>query len=132
MLQLLNEILKRVPSVSDADVVGLPVAAILNSAMQTPTGITAFLNQKINAQLKKMLDVWSKFFLLLSQPMFSTPNIQAGSASLRPRLWQRPQPRCKSIGLSNQPLFVTLPYHSTASSSGTTFSLAVFDPTSDL
>lgn len=61
MLRLFNEILTRAPIFNDSELIGLPVNAILDWPMGTPSGIAVFLNNKVNAQLKKMLDVWSDF-----------------------------------------------------------------------
>lgn len=61
MLQLFNVVLRRAPLFNDRELVGLPINAILDWPMGTPSGIAAFLNEKVNAQFKKMLDVWSDF-----------------------------------------------------------------------
>jgi len=61
MLRLFNEILTTAPEFSESGLVGFPINAILDWPMGTPSGIAAFLNEKVNAQIRKMLDVWAKF-----------------------------------------------------------------------
>jgi phosphatidylserine decarboxylase len=61
MLKLFNEMLTRAPIFNDNELIGMPINAILDWPMGTPSGIAAFLNEKVNAQIKHMLDVWSYF-----------------------------------------------------------------------
>jgi phosphatidylserine decarboxylase len=61
MLQLLNRILTQAPEFNETGLVGFPINAILNWAMGTPAGAAAFLNDKVNAQLKKILNQWAVF-----------------------------------------------------------------------
>ncbi len=61
MLQLMNRILTQAPEFNDTGLVGFPINAILNWAMGTPAGTAAFLNDKVNAQLKKILNQWAVF-----------------------------------------------------------------------
>ena len=61
MLRLINDILTRAPEFNKTDLVGFPINAIVNWAMGTPAGATAFLNPKVNRQLKKVLNQWAVF-----------------------------------------------------------------------
>jgi phosphatidylserine decarboxylase len=61
MLQLMNRILTQAPEFNGTGLVGFPINAILNWAMGTPAGTAAFLNDKVNAQLKKVLNQWAVF-----------------------------------------------------------------------
>ncbi len=61
MLQVLNKILTMAPEFNKTGLVGFPINAILNWPMGTPAGTTAFLNEKVNLQLKKILNQWAVF-----------------------------------------------------------------------
>lgn len=61
MLQLLNIIMTRAPEFNETGMVGFPINAILDWPMGTPAGNSAFLNQKVNRQLKKILNHWAVF-----------------------------------------------------------------------
>ncbi|KAK0486796.1 phosphatidylserine decarboxylase-like protein [Armillaria luteobubalina] len=65
MLALFNKIITEAPDFEEADykvgLVGFPINAILDWPMGTPAGLTAFVNDKVNAQFKKMFDVWAAF-----------------------------------------------------------------------
>ena len=61
MLKLINQILTQAPEYNKTDLVGFPINAIVNWAMGTPAGATAFLNPKVNRQLKKVLAQWAVF-----------------------------------------------------------------------
>ncbi len=61
MLQLLNIIVTTAPEYNDTGVVGFPINAILNWSMATPGGFAAFLNDKVNAQFKNVLNQWGVF-----------------------------------------------------------------------
>lgn len=64
-LQVLNHILTTAPSWSDKShrvgLVGLPINAILDWPMGTPSGFAAFLDPEINAMLKRVLNAWGEF-----------------------------------------------------------------------
>ncbi|KAJ6151760.1 hypothetical protein N7470_006888 [Penicillium chermesinum] len=64
-LQVLNHILTTAPSWTDKShrvgLVGLPIAAILDWPMGTPSGFAAFQDPEINAMLKKVLNAWGEF-----------------------------------------------------------------------
>lgn len=61
MLKLINQILTQAPEFNKTDLVGFPINAIVNWAMGTPAGAAAFLNVKVNRQLKKVLAQWAVF-----------------------------------------------------------------------
>lgn len=61
MLQIMNRILTQAPEFNQTKLVGFPLNTILNWAMDTPAGATAFLNEKVNRQLKKILNQWAVF-----------------------------------------------------------------------
>lgn len=61
MLKLINQILTQAPEFNKTDLVGFPINAIVNWAMGTPAGAAAFLNDKVNRQLKKILTQWAVF-----------------------------------------------------------------------
>lgn len=65
MLQLMNRIVTEAPEFNQSKLVGFPLNTILNWAMDTPAGAAAFLNEKVNRQLKKILNQWAIF---LSSP----------------------------------------------------------------
>ena len=61
LLRLLNHILTQAPEYNDTALVGCPIVAILNWAMGTHAGFAAFVNDRVNAQLKKLLNEWGTF-----------------------------------------------------------------------
>ncbi|MFA8435111.1 MAG: phosphatidylserine decarboxylase family protein [Marinifilaceae bacterium] len=61
MLQLLNAIMTKAPEYNDTGLVGFPINAILDWPMGTIGGFSAFLNEKVNRQLKKILNEWARF-----------------------------------------------------------------------
>jgi len=61
LLQLMNAILTRAPQFDQTGMVGFPINALVNWAMGTPAGASAFLNPKVNRQLKKVLDQWAVY-----------------------------------------------------------------------
>jgi len=65
MLELINSIMTTTPIFDKTGFVGFPINAILDWPMGTPGGFAAFLNDKVNAQLKKILNQWATF---LSSP----------------------------------------------------------------
>lgn len=65
MLVLMNAILTTAPEFNKTDLVGFPINAILDWPMGTNSGFAAFLNSKVNAQIKKILNEWGRF---LSSP----------------------------------------------------------------
>lgn len=65
MLQILNHLITNAPSWSDKShrvgLVGLPINAVFDWSMGTPSGYAAFLDPHINKILKKMLDAWGEY-----------------------------------------------------------------------
>ena len=61
MLLLMNEIMTTGSEYDTTELVGFPINAILNWPMATTGGFAAFLNDKVNAQLKKILNEWARF-----------------------------------------------------------------------
>ena len=61
MLALINGVMTTAPGYDKTGLVGFPINAILDWPMGTSGGFAAFLNDKINAQLKKILNEWAKF-----------------------------------------------------------------------
>ncbi|KAJ5810634.1 uncharacterized protein N7503_002852 [Penicillium pulvis] len=64
-LQVLNHMLTTAPSWTDkahrVGLVGLPINAVLDWPMGTPSGYAAFLDPEINAMLKKVLNAWGEY-----------------------------------------------------------------------
>ncbi|WP_165748470.1 phosphatidylserine decarboxylase family protein [Cellulophaga sp. Z1A5H] len=61
MLKLLNGVMTKAPEFNKTGLVGFPINAILDWPMATEAGYTAFLNTKVNKQLKKILNEWAKY-----------------------------------------------------------------------
>jgi phosphatidylserine decarboxylase len=61
MLQLINTIMTKAPEFNKTGLVGFPINAIFDWAMGTTAGFAAFLNKKVNRQLKKILQEWAVF-----------------------------------------------------------------------
>ncbi len=65
MLFFLNWALTKAPEFNLTEMVGTPINDALVGVMGTPAGAVAFLNPKVNQQLKKILQEWEAF---LSSP----------------------------------------------------------------
>ena len=61
MLALINAIMTTAPEFNKTGLVGFPINAILDWPMGTHSGFAAFLNDKVNAQFKKVLNEWARF-----------------------------------------------------------------------
>ena len=61
MLVIINHILTSAPEFNTTGMVGCPINAILDFPMITRAGLAAFLSPKVNAMLKKVLKVWTKY-----------------------------------------------------------------------
>ncbi|MDD5057828.1 MAG: phosphatidylserine decarboxylase family protein [Sideroxydans sp.] len=61
LLQLINAIMTQAPTYNTTGCVGFPINAILDWSMGTEGGFAAFLNEKLNAQLKKVINEWGIF-----------------------------------------------------------------------
>ena len=65
MLALLNTIMTHAPEFDCSGLVGCPINSIFDWSMGTAAGMAAFLNERVNVQLKKVLNAWGRF---LSSP----------------------------------------------------------------
>ena len=61
MLQKISEISQQAPEFNQTGMVGFPINAILNWPMGTTAGTSAFLDSRVNKQLKKILNQWAVF-----------------------------------------------------------------------
>jgi len=61
MLQLLNTIMTHAPEFDQTGLVGCPINTIFDWSMGTPAGVAAFLNERVNAHLKIVLNAWGRF-----------------------------------------------------------------------
>lgn len=61
MLELMNVIMTHAPDFDETGLVGFPFNAIFDWSMATTSGWTGFLNDKINAHLKAILNEWAIF-----------------------------------------------------------------------
>jgi phosphatidylserine decarboxylase len=68
MLQVLNHIFSTAPEWTDAaesvGMVGVPLCAIFDYPMGTPSGYAAFLDPDVNRMLKKVLNHWGKYLMV--------------------------------------------------------------------
>ncbi|KAH0183189.1 hypothetical protein KCV03_g9895, partial [Aureobasidium melanogenum] len=78
-LQVLNHILTTTPHWNDQSekvgMVGVPINAVLDWPMGTPSGFAVFLDPQVNAMLKKVLNAWGEF---LSSPESCEPALGDG------------------------------------------------------
>jgi len=61
MLKLISAIMTTAPPFNTTGLVGCPLNAILDWSMGTEGGATFFLNEKVNRQLRKILNEWGRF-----------------------------------------------------------------------
>ena len=61
MLALINEVLTTAPEFNETGLVGFPINAILNWPMATWGGFAAFLDPRVNAAFKGILNDWGQF-----------------------------------------------------------------------
>jgi phosphatidylserine decarboxylase len=61
MLVIINHVLTSAPEFNKTAMVGCPINAILDFPMITRAGLAAFLSPKVNAMLKKVLKVWTRY-----------------------------------------------------------------------
>jgi phosphatidylserine decarboxylase len=61
MLELLDTIMTHAPEFDQTGLVGCPINTIFDWSMGTAAGMAAFLNSKVNAQLKQVLNGWGRF-----------------------------------------------------------------------
>jgi phosphatidylserine decarboxylase len=78
MLQLINKIITRSLEFDTTCFVGLPICAIFGWPMGTPAGAAAFLNRKVNAQLKKILNEWAIYLRSADSRYVLSTNLHKG------------------------------------------------------
>ncbi|KAH7919288.1 phosphatidylserine decarboxylase-like protein [Leucogyrophana mollusca] len=61
MLALFNQIITESIEYERGGYIASPISIILNWPMGTPAGFAAFTNPKVNAQFRKVFDVWTSF-----------------------------------------------------------------------
>ena len=61
MLEILNTIITHAPEFNQSGLVGCPINAIFDWPMGTAAGFSAFLNERVNAQLKVVLNEWGRY-----------------------------------------------------------------------
>jgi phosphatidylserine decarboxylase len=65
MLSVMNRVFGRAPEWTDAaadvGMVGVPLCAVFDYAMGTPSGHAAFLDPEVNRALKRVLNEWGEF-----------------------------------------------------------------------
>lgn len=61
MLRVLNVIMTKAPQFNATELVGFPINAIFDWSMGTEAGIAAFLSDKVNQQLRTVLDQWARY-----------------------------------------------------------------------
>lgn len=61
MLRLLNKVLTQAPKFNSTALVGCPMSAVIVWTMGTPAGFAAYRNEKINAMLKEILQVYTGY-----------------------------------------------------------------------
>jgi len=61
MLALLNTIMTHAPEFDRSGLVGCPINSIFDWSMGTAAGMAAFLNERVNAHLKQVLNTWGRF-----------------------------------------------------------------------
>jgi phosphatidylserine decarboxylase len=61
MLRLLNTIMTHAPEFNESGLVGCPINTIFDWSMGTAAGFAAFLNARVNAALKEVLNAWGRF-----------------------------------------------------------------------
>lgn len=61
LLRTVNAQMKRAPEYSRSSLIALPINAILDWPMGTPSGFAFFINAKVNAAFKRILNQWCEF-----------------------------------------------------------------------
>jgi phosphatidylserine decarboxylase len=61
MITLINHVLTTAPVFNRTGLVGFPINAIIDWPMCTPAGIDAFLDARVNAQFKRILEQWGAY-----------------------------------------------------------------------
>ena len=63
MLSMINSAIQRPPDFDETALVACPINAILAHAMTTYEGSSVFLDERVNAQLKNILNYWGKYLV---------------------------------------------------------------------
>ena len=61
MLVVMNHVITTAPTYNTTGMVGFPINAILDFPMITPAGLSAFVMQKVNSMLGKVLKMWARY-----------------------------------------------------------------------
>lgn len=61
MLSIMNNVLDKAPEFDTTPFVGFPIARNINWVLATPAGLSAFLNEKVNMHIRKILNQWAVF-----------------------------------------------------------------------
>lgn len=61
MLLMINRVIQRAPEYNETSFVGTPMAAIFNYPMGTRAGYAFFMNDKVNAKLRDILNYWGRY-----------------------------------------------------------------------
>lgn len=89
LLQVLNHVLTTAPSWNNKServgLVGLPIHAILDWPMGTRSGFAVFLDPKVNAMIKKMLNAWGEYLMspASAEVLDESPTSWFGSIGLK-------------------------------------------------
>jgi phosphatidylserine decarboxylase len=78
MLQLLNTIMTHAPEFNQSGLVGCPINTIFDWAMGTAAGFAAFLNERVNARLKLVLNEWGRFLSSSDSRYVLNPDPRSG------------------------------------------------------
>ncbi|PWW79444.1 hypothetical protein C7212DRAFT_275589 [Tuber magnatum] len=79
MLRHFNKIMTSAPEYKKGlGLTGFPINAIINWPMGTPSGHAAFLNEKVNTQVGKMLKEWARFLSSPESRYVLTSNLDGG------------------------------------------------------
>jgi len=60
--------------------VGVPLCAIFDYAMGTPSGHAAFLDPDVNAMLKKVLNQWGEYLKVSERRGAAAPSVLSGGS----------------------------------------------------
>lgn len=75
MLAVLNHVFTRAPEWTDSaesvGMVGVPMCAVFDYVMATPSGHAAFLDPDVNRMLKKVLNVWGQYLQVSNLALFT-------------------------------------------------------------
>jgi phosphatidylserine decarboxylase len=77
-MQRLKRALNRTDAAASVGMVGVPMCAIFDYAMGTPSGHAAFLDPDVNRMLKKILNKWGEYLKVC--PLF--PSAQSSDCAM--------------------------------------------------